>query len=396
MEHPPPILKKFLHLFKKSRDHHPIDKTSSQESEYPPELERQYKVTKKVLGVGSFATVKECIHRSSGQSFALKIILKKAIEGKENMLHSELDILKQVRHQHIVSMHALYDSKTTVYIITDLAAGGELFQQLLSKGHYTEKDASHLVSQVLEGLSYLHDHDIIHRDLKPENLLFQTTAEDANLMITDFGLSKILRSQDDILMTSCGTPGYVAPEVLKQHGYGKPVDLWSLGVITYILLVGYTPFYGADQSELFSSIMKGEYSYEEEYWSHISDSAKDFIDGLLAYKPEQRLTAEQALQHPWIVNSLNNDTRHTTNLITNVRRGFSSHPSFRSAMDTLAWNDIDGDDDGDHTDCSNHHSKKKEKTVSSKTTADLDIGKRPKRKSLLGKHLKLVVGNNVG
>ncbi|KAI8338004.1 kinase-like domain-containing protein [Chlamydoabsidia padenii] len=326
--------------------------------EYPPDLEQHYKVTKKILGTGSFAVVKECIHRHSGQPFALKIIQKNAIA----------DILKQVRHPHIVSMHALYESPTAVYIVTDLASGGELFQQLLSKGAFTEKDASHLVSQILEGVAYLHNHD----------LLFQTPGDHANLMITDFGLSKILKNQDDILMTSCGTPGYVAHEVLEQKGYGKPVDLWSIGVITFILLVGYTPFYGADQAELFSCIIKGEYSFDEEYWGDISDSAKNFIDGLLTYDPDQRLTAEQALEHPWITASLayNNIP---PNLITNVRRGFSTRPSFRSTLDTLDQCNV---------------IERNQPTIND-TTKDLDVGNKPSRKRLFGKHLKTLLESRI-
>ncbi|CAO3593436.1 unnamed protein product [Absidia cylindrospora] len=287
-------------------------------------------------------------------------------------------------------MHALYENETSVYIVTDLASGGELFQQLLTKGTFTEKDASRLISQVLQGVAYLHNHDIIHRDLKPENLLFQTPHENSNLMITDFGLSKILKNHDDILVTACGTPGYVAHEVLEQKGYGFGADMWSIGVITFILLVGYTPFYGADQAELFACIIKGDYTFDEDYWSEISDSAKDFIDGLLAYKPEQRLTADQALEHPWIVNSLSNDASHVPNLISNVRRGFSSHPSFRSAMETLGhWND---DDDDKNTDTNNNE--KNHGDIG--PTKDLEIGKKPQRKSLIGKHLKMVVGNKAG
>ncbi|CAO3620915.1 unnamed protein product [Cunninghamella blakesleeana] len=355
-------LKRIFSVFKKTHgdDHSDIN--------YPKELVRLYKVNKKTLGVGSFAVVKECIHKETKKQFALKIILKKFIEGKENMLDSELDILKQVRHPNIVSMHALYETKEAVYIVTDLASGGELFQQILTKGSYTERDACHLIYQVLNGLAYLHEHDIIHRDIKPENLLFQTMDENANLMITDFGLSKILKNQDDILTTTCGTPGYVAPEVLLQEGYGKPVDLWSVGVITFILLAGYTPFYGSDQAELFSSILKGEYSFDEEYWCDISDSAKSFIDGLLAYKPEKRLTAHEALVHPWMTNTLENGNESQSNLMANVRKGISNLPSFKSTLDNLTqWNELEN----------TNESKKDEKSE-----------KKPKRKSLIGRHLK--------
>ncbi|KAI8970300.1 kinase-like domain-containing protein [Mycotypha africana] len=320
------IMKRIIALFKKTHE-------KKEEPAYPLALSNTYKVTKKTLGVGSFAIVKECVHRSTGLPFALKIILKKAIA----------DILKQVRHPHIVSMHDLYESKDAVYIVTDLASGGELFQQLLNKGSYTEKDASNLTKQMLEGLQYLHARDIVHRDMKPENLLFQTPAENANLMITDFGLSKILKGRDDILTTACGTPGYVAPEVLRQTGHNKPVDLWSVGVILYTLLSGYTPFWGEDQASLFESIMSGKYQYDEEYWHDISDSvflltrqinvAKNLIDRLLTLDPDKRITAEEALQHPWITNSNKdeNGPRTSTNLAPTVRKGYSSRNSFTTA-----------------------------------------------------------------
>ncbi|CAO0803394.1 unnamed protein product [Mucor circinelloides] len=316
------IMKRIVALFKKTHE-------KKEEHAYPSALESTYKVTKKTLGVGSFAVVKECVHRSTGQSFALKIILKKAIAGKEHMLSSELDILKQVRHPHIVSMHNLYESIDAVYIVTDLASGGELFQQLLKKGTYTEKDASNLTRQMLEGLQYLHERDIVHRDMKPENLLFQTAGDDSNLMITDFGLSKILKAQDDILTTACGTPGYVAPEVLLQTGHNKPVDLWSVGVILFTLLSGYTPFWGEDQASLFESIMSGQYEYDEEYWSDISDSARNLIDRLLTFDPNNRITAEEALQHPWITGTGSKEAgpRTSTNLAPAIRKGYSSRGS---------------------------------------------------------------------
>ncbi|KAG0280684.1 hypothetical protein BGZ96_001465 [Linnemannia gamsii] len=141
----------------------------------------------------------------------------------------------------------MFETEDAVFLITDLAEGGELFEQLLQKGCYTEGDAARLVREILLGVEYLHSMEIVHRDLKPENLLFLDKSENAQLLITDFGLSKILTSGEDVLMTACGTPGYVAPEVLEQIGHGKPVDMWSLGVIAYTLLCGYTPFWGDDQ-----------------------------------------------------------------------------------------------------------------------------------------------------
>jgi calcium/calmodulin-dependent protein kinase I len=166
------------------------------------------------------------------------------IIDKVAMLETEINVLSRVRHPNCVSLLEMFETDDAVYLVTDLAAGGELFDQLLKKGYYTEGDAARLVREILLGVEYLHSLDIVHRDLKPENLLFADTTETARLMITDFGLSKVLTNGNDVLMTACGTPGYVAPEVLEQIGHGKPVDIWSIGVIAYTLLCGYTPFWG--------------------------------------------------------------------------------------------------------------------------------------------------------
>lgn len=296
---------------------------------YPWSLEKRYKISKNVLGTGSFGVVKECTDKCTGIKYALKIINKKAIQGKEQMLNTELNVLKKVNHPNIVTLHDLFETKNAVYIITDLASGGELFNQLIQKGSYTEKDASNLVKQILEGVAYLHDHEIVHRDLKPENLLFSDKSDHPNLMITDFGLSKILKHHNDILMTACGTPGYVAPEVLRQTGHGKPVDIWSVGVIMYTLLCGYTPFGGEDQAALFDSILSGVYYFEEEYWSEISDYAKDLIDKLMTYDANKRITVHDALRHPWFHMADNID------LLNNVRTNFSARATLKKAINVV-------------------------------------------------------------
>ncbi|KAF9400907.1 hypothetical protein BGX21_003202 [Mortierella sp. AD011] len=198
-----------------------------------PDLLELYDVTDHVLGVGTFATVKEIVLKSTGKKYALKIILKKTLKGKSQMLDTEISVLSKVRHPNCVSLLEMFETEDAVYLVTDLAEGGELFDQLLKKGFYTEGDAARLVYQILQGVEYLHSLGIVHRDLKPENLLFEDKSENAKLMITDFGLSKVLTNGNDVLMTACGTPGYVAPEVLEQIGHGKPVDMWSIGALTH-------------------------------------------------------------------------------------------------------------------------------------------------------------------
>ncbi|CAJ0768221.1 23815_t:CDS:10 [Entrophospora sp. SA101] len=296
------------------------------EIRYPQELENKYRVTAKVLGTGSFAVVKECVEKKTNESYALKILTKKVLKGKEKILSTELDILKKVHHPYVVSLHDLYESKEGVFIVTDLASGGELFSQLLLKGSYTEKDAADLARKLLEGVAYLHDLGIVHRDLKPENLLFKDTSEDADILITDFGLSKILTSTEDVLFTACGTPDYVAPEVLLQVGHNKPVDVWSIGVILYVMLCGYTPFWGENQAELFESIMSGEYDFEEEYWSEISDSAMDLIEKMLTHDPSKRITAKEACKHPWF------ESAKKVDILEKVKSNFSAKERFKKAV----------------------------------------------------------------
>ncbi|KHJ41868.1 kinase domain protein [Trichuris suis] len=179
--------------------------------------------------------------------------------------------------------------------------GGELFDRIVAKGSYSEQDASSLIRQVLDGVNYLHENGIVHRDIKaaePENLLYQTPDPDSRIIITDFGLSKSVESE--VMETACGTPGYVAPEVLAQKPYGREVDVWSIGVIAYILLCGYPPFYDENDVNLFAQIMRGEYEFDSPYWDDISDSAKDFISHLMCVDPEKRYTCKRALEHPWI------------------------------------------------------------------------------------------------
>jgi len=181
----------------------------------------------------------------------------------------------------------------------ELATGGELFDSIVSRGKYSEKDAARVVQQVASACHYLHAIGIVHRDLKPENLLLESKAADARVKIADFGLSKIMEATS-VLQTACGTPGYVAPEVLLGEGYNQEVDVWSIGVITYILLCGFPPFYADSNAKLFEKIMAGSYTFPSPYWDKISESAKDLIKKMLVVEPKQRYSSKQVMDHPWI------------------------------------------------------------------------------------------------
>lgn len=313
---------------KKSRKEGKDDKTPSVEDKY---------VLKEMLGTGAFSEVRLAESKEHpGQMFAVKIIDKKALKGKEDSLENEIKVLrrfsesvsvsvrqpgdvseepysppKRLTHPNIVQLLETFEDKHKVYLIMELVTGGELFDRIVEKGSYTEKDASDLIRQVLEAVDYMHEQGVVHRDLKPENLLYYSPDEDSKIMISDFGLSKM--EDSGIMATACGTPGYVAPEVLAQKPYGKAVDVWSIGVISYILLCGYPPFYDENDANLFAQILKGEFEFDSPYWDDISDSAKDFIRQLMCVDVDKRFTCRQALAHPWISgNAASNKNIHGT------------------------------------------------------------------------------------
>jgi serine/threonine protein kinase len=262
-------------------------------------LTQKYEIGKE-LGRGAFSIVKLGVNRKTKEKVAIKVI-DKANVGKEyeKNLRMEMDILHKVHHPNIIQLHEMMEEDNKIFFVMELVTGGELFDRIVEKGSYTEEDAQVLVRKIVCAIEYLHGQNIAHRDLKPENLLVKSVADDTEVKIADFGLSKIIDEQK-MMQTACGTPGYVAPEVLNAEGYDKEVDMWSIGVITYILLCGFPPFYAETVPEVFEQIMKAEYDFPEEYWNEISAEGKDFIRHLLVVDTKERLTASQALQHPWL------------------------------------------------------------------------------------------------
>lgn len=254
---------------------------------------------KETIGTGAFSEV--CLAEDKndrGKFYAVKCIDRMGLVGKEESLDNEIQVLRRLNHPNIVRLSDVIEDKSYVYLIMELVTGGELFDRIVEKGSYTEKDASRLIKQVLEAVDYMHERGVVHRDLKPENLLYYSTDPDSKIMISDFGLSKT--EESGTMATACGTPGYVAPEVLAQQPYGKEVDCWSIGVIAYILLCGYPPFYDENDAALFQQILKAEYEFDSPYWDDISDSAKEFIRRLMCKDPKKRFTCKQAIAFPWI------------------------------------------------------------------------------------------------
>lgn len=258
-----------------------------------------YKLGKE-LGAGAFSVVKEGSHKQSGESFAIKIVTKdKLSEEDEIALKDEIGVLKELKHSNIIRLYDVFDEKGFYYLITEKMLGGELFDRIVQKSYYNEKEARDVCKILFEALRYCHSHQVAHRDLKPENLLLTSEEDDSNIKIADFGFAKKCATPKS-LKTQCGTPGYVAPEILEGIAYDSQADMWSLGVIVYILLGGYPPFIEQNQRDLFRKIRKGEYEFHEEYWGQVSQDAKDMISSLLTVDPDSRSTAKGALASNWV------------------------------------------------------------------------------------------------
>lgn len=287
------------------------------------------------LGRGAFSEVVTGVRIATQERFAIKCISKSDIDGKEAQLESEITILKRVSHTNIVCLVEVYDNKYTVYLVMDIVTGGELFDRIVERGNYTEKDASDLVKQILDAISYLHEAGIIHRDLKPENLLYYERTAESKIMITDFGLAKIEDSNEP-LSTACGTPGYVAPEVLRLQPYGKAVDCWAVGVITYILLCGYPPFYDEDDAQLYKQIMSADYEFDAPYWDDISQSAKEFVSNLMELNPTTRYTAVQAQEHEWIAGEAASDKNIHSSVSIQLQKHFNAKSKWKQAFNATA------------------------------------------------------------
>ncbi|KAM4526488.1 calcium/calmodulin-dependent protein kinase type II subunit gamma isoform 20-T20 [Fundulus diaphanus] len=253
------------------------------------------------LGKGAFSVVRRCVKKSSGQEYAAKIINTKKLSARDHQkLEREARICRLLKHPNIVRLHDSISEEGFHYLVFDLVTGGELFEDIVAREYYSESDASHCISQILESVNHIHQHDIVHRDLKPENLLLASKMKGAAVKLADFGLAIEVQGDQQAWFGFAGTPGYLSPEVLRKDPYGKPVDIWACGVILYILLVGYPPFWDEDQHKLYQQIKAGAYDFPSPEWDTVTPEAKNLINQMLTINPAKRITAEQALKHPWI------------------------------------------------------------------------------------------------
>ncbi|XP_024938220.1 calcium/calmodulin-dependent protein kinase type II delta chain isoform X16 [Cephus cinctus] len=256
---------------------------------------------KEELGKGAFSVVRRCVQKSSGLEFAAKIINTKKLSTRDfQKLEREARICRKLQHPNIVRLHDSIQEESFHYLVFDLVTGGELFEDIVAREFYSEADASHCIQQILESVHHCHHNGVVHRDLKPENLLLASKAKGAAVKLADFGLAIEVQSEQQAWFGFAGTPGYLSPEVLKKEPYGKPVDIWACGVILYILLVGYPPFWDEDQHRLYSQIKTGSYDYPSPEWDTVTPEAKNLINQMLTVNPGKRITASEALKHPWI------------------------------------------------------------------------------------------------
>lgn len=291
------------------------------------DVRQKFHINPKEIGHGHYGVVRKCMHRETKEWYAIKSIRKSKV-GKIDVLKREIAILQEVQHPNIIRLIEVHEDTKCLHLITELCTGGELFDRIIAKtqseeGHFSVSDAAGIIRCILDAIAYCHDvKQIVHRDLKPENFLFKTTDEDAEIKIIDFGLSRPMKFK-------VGTPYYVAPEVLNRQ-YTKSCDIWSIGVITYILLCGYPPFYGDNDNQIFDSVRRGGFDFPSPDWDTISSPAKDFICSLLKKDPSKRLSASQALGHRWIIEQTRNDGSLHRTYSTSQVDPYPSKISFQS------------------------------------------------------------------
>ncbi|KAJ3291293.1 calcium calmodulin-dependent protein kinase type 1G [Borealophlyctis nickersoniae] len=283
----------------------------------------------------------------------MKVMDKRRCRGHESHIIREITILKKINHKNIIKLYDCFETKDRLYLqmefrdtvnanthlapSTNSVDGGELFDRICDLGSYGENDARRIVSEVLEAVKYLHGQNIVHRDLKPENLLMASKAPNAHVKLADFGLSTVM-TNESMLSTKCGTLTYVAPEVLKGLDYGKPVDLWSIGVITYILLSGYPPFWAEDEAAILELTLRTKFSFFSPDWDEITPLAKDFISNLIVADPSARLTAQQAATHRWIKGGGETELVDLSARVgENLIKHFDAKRKFKASIDAVMF-----------------------------------------------------------
>ncbi|KAK9857574.1 hypothetical protein WJX84_007746 [Apatococcus fuscideae] len=292
----------------------------------------------KVLGKGQFGTTRLAEEKSTGRLLACKSISKRKLTTAEDIedVRREVQIMHHLKgHENICLLHAAYEDKHHVHLVMELASGGELFDRIVARGHYSEKSAAAIVRTIVSVVAHCHSLGVMHRDLKPENFLLADKSENAPLKATDFGLSVFYRP-GQVFTDIVGSAYYVAPEVLRRH-YTAEADIWSCGIILYILLSGVPPFWGETENQIFNAILKGKLDFQSDPWPHISQGAKDCVQRMLQHNPKHRATAIQILQHEWMRENGTASERPLNNVILQRMRVFANHNMFKKkALQVIA------------------------------------------------------------
>eukprot|EP00903_Cladosiphon_okamuranus_P010945 g10337.t1 len=292
-----------------------------------------------IIGEGAFSQVRSATVTKPGQHKGLQVAVKcidrnnLPREDEEDLLE-EVRILRSLKHPNVIDIYQFFkDDPNMYYVSIEYMRGGELFDRIVQKAYYNEKEARDLCRILLDAVRYCHDLGIVHRDLKPENLLLTSQHDDANVKLADFGFARSI--MNGFVSTQCGTPGYVAPEILRAESYGTSVDMWSIGVIIYILLGGYPPFHDENQTRLFRKIKAGNFKFHPEYWQSISNEAKDLIRRLLTVDPKRRLTAAQAVTHPWLLSKDADLLNHNLGVNLEQLKLFNARRKLRAAIKSV-------------------------------------------------------------
>eukprot|EP01017_Pseudomicrothorax_dubius_P003273 TRINITY_DN10426_c0_g1_i7.p1 TRINITY_DN10426_c0_g1~~TRINITY_DN10426_c0_g1_i7.p1 ORF type:complete len:428 (-),score=113.13 TRINITY_DN10426_c0_g1_i7:461-1744(-) len=290
-------------------------------------LSDSYDILSPPLGSGAYGEVRKAKFKKTGEIRAVKIISKSAQSPEEQeKLINEVQILKSLDHPNIIKIFEFYQDERSFYIVTELCTGGELFDKIIESKNFNEQKAADIIRDVLSAVAYCHDNRIVHRDLKPENLLLENNTSEARIKVIDFGLSKVYDPSKK-LRHKLGTVYYIAPEVLKMQ-YDEKCDVWSCGVITYILLSGFPPFNAQKDEQIIKKIEKGEFSFSARVWQNVSDRAKGFIRRMLEYEPTSRYSARQALDDPWLKEHDRRDSQAFSQ--PSLNDAFSQLKSFRA------------------------------------------------------------------
>jgi len=264
-----------------------------------------YDIHPTILGTGNYGYVRECLHRSTGEKYAVKTIEKSKVMRKDH-IRREIHLLRSINHPGIMKMVDCYEDAEYVHIVTEMYTGGELFDKIVDNttdyGCLPEDQAAKIIKSLLEAVQYLHSKDIVHRDIKPENLLFESNEEGSSVKLIDFGLSRTHSRDNRYMINQVGTAYYMSPDVIKGK-YDRSCDLWAIGIISYIILSGYPPFNGSSDHEVQASVCRGHFVFDKNIWGNLSHAARNFVTNLLCMNSSKNMSAEEALQHPWIINA---------------------------------------------------------------------------------------------